>query len=418
MTNNNNNIMTQRTSYQYDIFMNYQNSNNKLPPELVPYCSYEYSTIAPDIMYNFGDSLQTIISSITKGDDANNVVFRNWVKSYINFLQQDNYNEYYQKLKKLNYTSEENICFLINELIICAIRCPISVKGFIFQEESNYKSVPELCADMLKQFSTTIVKCNDVDINFHVEIMKICRQWFINFMDLNKSLDENNENTSDNYKGFMTFIGLLFSRGIINTNIIIDCIDSIKRSIYCKECNDKHEKHSCTQYLEKMSGIKKNISIPDKNKIIVCFGDCDSNCKSVQITYRKHIECMNLHKGYQHLMHHVVKALDVKIIEFTSNYDKMKLSLYDETNEQNVIIESKINKLVDYVDSIIGVHQDFIQLNKLYQSQNKSTLVIPLNTYTLLMHNAIGTNLNKLREKLLKYTSKPIKEYSNVLVGK
>src|SRR3990167_6219293 len=204
--------MAQRTSYQYEIFMNYQNNNSNLPPQLVPHCTPEYSTVVPDVMYNFGDCLKTIISSITKGDDVNNIVFRNWVKSYINFLQQDNYNESYQKLKNLNYTTKENIHFLISELIICAVRCPISVKGFTFQEESDYKSVPELCADMMKQFSSTVVKCNEVDVNFHLEIMKICQQWFIDFIDLNKALDENNENTADNYKGFMTFMGLLFTR--------------------------------------------------------------------------------------------------------------------------------------------------------------------------------------------------------------
>jgi hypothetical protein len=49
---------------------------------------------------------------------------------------------------------------------------------------------------------------------------------------MNKSMDENNDDTSDNYKGFMTFMGLLYSRGIINSKAITNCINTIKKSIY------------------------------------------------------------------------------------------------------------------------------------------------------------------------------------------
>lgn len=401
-------VQTQRSlSYQYDEFMKYQQINNVLPQHLVPYCVQDASHHMPNIS-TFDDQLSSIISSITKGDNPNNVVFKNFVKFYVNMINQGNFDEYLQKLRALDYSSREHIHFLGSELIICAIRCPISVKGFTFQEESKYKSVPEICADMAKQFSSLLVKSENVGADFHAEIMKICQQYFLDFVDLNKSLDENNENTSDNFKGFMTFLGLLYSRGIINIKVVIDCLDSIKRSIFCTECkcqqhceSNAKNKHNCPTHSDKLSGYKK--SLDNKISNIICYNDCNE-CETPTeatplVTYRKHIECINLHKGYEHLLVHVTHSLDSRISELIANYNEKKNSSDEKSKEQCNSILSAMEKLHEYLSIIMNSHQEIIQLNKCYKSMNKNQLVAPLRPYVIITHNSLGNGLNKLNDK-------------------
>jgi hypothetical protein len=325
-----------RSSYKYDEFKKYQKINNYLPQSLVSLCYQDIASYFPDVS-SFDEQLNEIISSITKGDNPNNIVFRNFVKFYVNKINQTTYLEYLEKLKALDYSSRENVQFLGTELIVCSLRCPISVKGFTFQEDNKYKSVPEICADIVKQFSTFVIKESSgdgMDINFKEELLKITRQFFFDFVDLTKSLDENNENTSDNYKGFMTFMGLLYSRGILNIKVVIDCMDMIKRTIFNTECKcDKHEatgtetvEHTCTEHTEKLQGSKKQLD--SKISKSICYFDCNKctpiSETNILVTFRKHVECLNLHKGYEHLMTHVINSLDHRITDNLVNH-KSKL---------------------------------------------------------------------------------------------
>jgi hypothetical protein len=243
--------------------------------------------------------------------------------------------------------------------------------------------------------------------------MKICQQYFLDFVDLNKSLDENNENTSDNYKGFMTFMGLLYSRGVINIKVVIDCLDSIKRSIFCTECKcETHTglnslnkgKHTCLIYSEKLSGYKRSID----NKICntICYSDCNEcdlpSEENPLTTYRKHIECINLHKGYEHLLVHVTHSLDLRINELISNYNEKK----NLTDEQSKSIVTAMEKLHEYLDVIISSHQEIVHLNKCYKSINKNQMVTPLRPHVMITHNSLGNSLAKLKEKISKFFSK------------
>ena len=332
-----------KLSYQYDEFIKYKDINNKLPQHLVPYC-LEHSRHNKLDISHYKEIMSQIITSIKKGDNPNDIIFRNYVKHYINTVNQTNYNDFLQKLKALDYSSAKNIQFLASELIICAIRYPISVKGFTFNEDPKYKSVPEICADIAKYFSSFMIKTEEKNIGFHDELLKICQHFFLDFIDLGKAIDENNVSTSDNYKGFMTFLGLLYSRGIINIKIIIDCIDKIKRNIFC---NDSHidarstdEVHSCIKHIGKMYGS----NIASKSVVeSICFFDCNQTIKGTQlVTKRKHTECINLHKGYEHLINHVIHSLNIKINDIISTYDD-KLKLVEKYNKLLITFKTKPN---------------------------------------------------------------------------
>lgn len=414
-------------SYQYDEFVKYKQINNVLPQHLVPFCTHDVAKdVYPDISV-FGDTLNNIISSITKGDDPNNSILKNLIKIYVNMVHQGNYEEYLQKLQDQTYFSKENIHFLLTELIICASSYPISVKGF--QEDSKHKSVPEVCADILKQFTKRVEVIDGKEYSFHNELMKLCQQFFSDFVDLNKSLDENNQHTTEGYHGFMTVMGLLYSRNIIGNRVVIDCLETIKRSIFCSSNLPKQlSSHNCEENCSKLMGYKKNID--NKLQKCICFFDCEISPASEENlfeTHRKAIECSNLYKGYEHLLSHVITSLG-KIDDVINTFKKAQTELDLATNAGGEISNSvkenygsalmAINKYGDFLNTIIHTHQHMVELNKYYRSLNKTQLISPFKTPILLTHNNMGSKLNKIRETLQPYYDQEITMYENVSISK
>lgn len=418
-------------SYQYEEIMKFQKVNNLLPKELVTYCIYDTNNYMPNLS-DFEDTSIEIIDSVTNGIDQNVKIFRNHVKSYVNTINQSNYADCLEKLKSMDYSNKENIHFLASELIIGAIRCTVSVRGFTFEEDKKLKTVPEVCADVAQHFSTCFSKGETGEINFHNEINTICQQYFSDFLDMNKSMDENNEDTSENYKGFMTFMGLLFSRSVINIKIVVNCMDSIKRAIYATNCNAMEhmvisDDHTCCKHsVSKMTGSKKQ----QKNELskLLCYFDCNKCPHPTEtnqfVTYHKHIECVNLHKGYCHLLNHVVRSLEIRSALLIKSIDsKNQLINSKESSEENIEEYTKernfsldvLEKLCEFVDTIVKSHQEMINLNKCYNSissslQSKTRYVPPLRNHSILDHNSIGAELNKLQEKLVPYNkSTPVK---------
>lgn len=406
--------------------MKYKQINNVLPQHLVPFCSHETAKdVYPDISV-FGETLNNIITSITKGDDPNNSILKNLIKIYVNMVHQGNYEEYLHKLQEQNYSSRENIHFLLTELIVCAASYPISVKGF--QEDPKQKSVPEVCADILKQFVKRVEIINEKECSFHNELMKLCQQFFSDFVDLNKSLDENNQHTTEGYFGFMTVMGLLYARGIIGNRVVLDCLDTIKRSIFCSSNLPKQlTSHNCEINCAKLMGYKKNID--NKLTKCICFFDCELSQPSDENlleTHRKAVECANLYKGYEHLLSHVISSLG-KIEEVISNLKTSKTNLenlhqsdqnYEKVKENLENLNQSLEKYGEFVNKLIISHQQMIDLNKYYRSLNKTQLIAPFKTPILLTHNSMGGKLNKIREILLPYYSKEIAQYENVSIGK
>jgi hypothetical protein len=413
------------SSYQYDEIIKYQTINNTIPKELASYCVIDINNGHP-ILTDYEDVLTEIISNITKGFDPNSVVFRNNVKMYINTINQTNYDDVIHKLKILDFTNKENIDFLISELLIGAMRSNLSVKGFTFEEDPKYKTLPEICADVAKYFVNYIPTNDKNTVDFHNEIHSICRQYFTDYLDMNKMMDENNEDMGDNYKGFMTFMGLLYSRGIINIKHIIECMDTIKRAIYVTNCvSREHDifcddvsKHNCCDHsIKKLLGCKKN---DVKLAKIICYFDCNTCTKPTEnnkfVTYRKQIECGNLHKGYCHLLNHVVRSLEIRALAHLKNIK--------ENSQTKKSFENNLEKLCEFLEILIKSHQEMIDLNKCYESilissQGKSKLVSPLKNHSILDHNSIGIQFNKLQELLIKYNNnnKNLK-YINVPIQK
>lgn len=377
--------MSKKTqSYPFDEFIKYRNVNNMMPQKLVPYCVDHHISHNSNVD-SFTNEMASVISSITAGNDPNAIVFKNLVKTYINKIHKENYQEYLQKLQALDLTTSENLRYLGSELLMCALRCPLSVNGFATHDKS-VSSIPEICVDVIKYFTSNQI--------FHSEIIKTCQQYFYEFVSINKSLDENNENTSDNYKGFMTVMGLLYSRGVINIKVVIDCIGKIKRTIFCSDCSQPSAVHD-----DSHTCYKTNISEKITSKI--CYHDCNkcdiSSPTNVLTTRRNHVECINLHKGYEYLMTQVIASLEVRINDLIVKFKSA------ETEDSKTQLMNTFDKVCEYLDMILTGHQEFMTLNQQYKTLNKNQLVMPFKPYIVLTHNGLGESLNKLYDLIGKH---------------
>jgi hypothetical protein len=245
-------------------------------------------------------------------------------------------------------------------------------------------------------------------------------------------MDENNEDTADNYKGFMTFMGLLYSRGVVNIKAVINCIDTIKKAIYASNCvSPMHmttlEHHNCCDNNNiQLMGSKKQAD--NKLSKFICYYDCNKCGNPSEdvpfITYRKHIECSNLHKGYEHLITHVTRSLDVRSNDLLKSLAEKNKALAEEKTDElessKTMTLSVIDKLCSFVDLIIKSHQEIVNLNKCYLSvsQNKTKYVNPLRQHSVITHNNIGHNLNTLQDKLKPYSENYLTRYIDASITK
>jgi hypothetical protein len=417
-------IPENRYSYKFSEFSKYQELNNYMPDELLKYCVLEQDTKIPSLN-TFKNELNDIITSITKGDDPNDITLKNKIKFFANTIGLINYHDYLQQIIKLNYKKKENMHFLVSELIKSSIICKIAYTGYNL-EENETKQVPDVCADILQSLSPLVVTIDNTDVVFHTEIIDVCHKYFKSYLVVNKSMNEHNTYNSDNYKGFMTFMGLLYQRNIVSNIIINDCITKIKETIF--------------------NGI--------------------DNINNLNLCSRTQIECLNFYKGYENLLNHVYHSLKYnisKIIDCNisintniSNLDKnsdtyLKEYLcgksYSEIINNNNIINKELltqkngtikslndlkkyinnndiykeltttiinnqknnlntqiekyngisNKLIELLNNVIVCHKDIKNLNTLYVAVNETgEHVQPLRKYTMITHNNFGSKLNKL----------------------
>jgi hypothetical protein len=332
------------------------------------------------------DQLDFVISAVTDGTDANERTFKNEVKRYLNVINEKNYDATLIGLSKLNYSSENHINFLATEIIFSAIKCPVAVRGL--NNDKSIKSISELCSDLILHFSKTLVK-DTHPANFQDEVLKICRKLFMDFVKLTSLMDENNENTFDNYRGFMTLLGNIYSNGLISIMILLDCIDSIQRTIFCTKykTNTEQINNSATQYHEKMFGSQEHYDIELYNQIVY-FDSEQIKDKQNLLCYRKQIECTNYYKGYEHLIVRMLNTLSLKINEI------LKLQ---ETQNDDEKVQSKdiLLKIKEYLNMLMMCHERFIEKFTTEKANSR-----PLKTFTVMTHNRIKKEMDNLMAML------------------
>jgi hypothetical protein len=357
---------SQVLSYKMIDFLKYKDDNYMAPQTLAPYF-YNGKVFEKPSIRPYLDCLEQVNSASSSNDEDQMKTFIRTIKFCINTMTKKNYNKCIEQLSALDYSTDANVQILVQELILCGMRCPIAVKGLSNDRNDNLKPICELCSDSINHFSKTITKKSN-GVDFQEELLKILRKLFIDFVNITKSMDENNENTVDNYKGFMTLFGLMYSNGIIQTNVVMECIDLIKRTIFNSKMTELSEEtmSQTAVHHEKMFGHKKRYDIELYNTIV--YYDTNVETKEEDgrlLCYRKPIECTNYYKGYEYLMNGIINTFEAK------NNDSSQLELF------------------------ISSHQEFINLNKRFKVQNKTKYANPLTPYIMTLHDDLDKRLRK-----------------------
>lgn len=432
-----------KISYSLEEFIKYRNMNKDPLQELEVY-RWTNKNLHDLSLKNYSDEMKMIITTINSGKNTNDVIFINDVKYLINTINKKNYGDYLSKFKKMDFSSKENVQFLAHELIVGTMRCPIAIKG-IYQSNQENKSLSELLVSAIKYFCVNILKDKGVNgekngnsVNFKDELLKISHKFFVGFVDLTKSMDQSNENTFDNYKGFMTLLGLMFEQGIIPQKILIGCVDSIMRSIFCSKVNNVSAQiiNETTIHHEKMFGYKNKIDKDLQNHIV--YYDTPSLEDEEPICYRSQIECSNIYKGYENLINHIIHGTENKITDLQKKMKSHKTNLVkikelynnvkNGTIEKNVLreipkyskiesndeilelilkeIEESENEILSiptqyerykqFIKQIILSHDKITLLNNKFVALNKQQKVQPLKHHITIIHKEKAEKLEEL----------------------
>ncbi len=206
--------------YDFDDFMSYKENNNILEDSLQSHC-LNNNFINLGIRTEFMTELQEIISNIMKGINPNEMAFKNTLREYLNKINKNNYNELITSLRNLEYSSENNFKVLSLELIVRSMNDILSAKGFAKEGD---RTISDVNADIVNDFIDLFIEIGGNKLYFKNIFKNTCQEYFSDFINPEKSLDENNLHRVDNYKGLMNFIGVLLIRGLMTEKIAEQCL--------------------------------------------------------------------------------------------------------------------------------------------------------------------------------------------------
>lgn len=287
-------------SFSADDFFKYKEVNNVMPKTLIPFCTDREGILT--IRESVLKETKTVLNSFLSGLDPNDNVFLNNIRQYLNIISQKNYDQYLASLKKLNYTNKTHFDALAKELIIKSMLDQFAVKGVDLP--AGHMSPSEIYANVASEFSTFFIKDGEMEVKFNLVLLSLCQQYFTDFTNPAKPLDQNNQYRVDHYKGFMNFLGLLFNRGILSHKITIGCLTTIRDLIF-------------------------------KNDLTS-------------------IECENIYDGYQKMLRQILAVLekgDMKRMTLDKSYLTNLLKIHNDIKENN----EKQNKIRKFT---MLVHRD------------------------------------------------------------
>ena len=278
-------------SYNLDKFMEYKDKNNMIPPNLKPLCNeYGGTLIMRDIIMK---EVHNVIDVFTSGKNPNDIIFKNSVIENLNKINQKNYALILEALKNLSYTKHEHFVTLSSDILLRAMTDVTAIKGV--EMPHGQKSLSDLYADVVSEFSQLMIKENNKEIKFINVFMDHCQRYFTDFIDPTKILDSNNQYRVDNFKGFMNFLGILFCTHILSHKIVNLCITKLRDLMNTPQWNS--------------------------------WGQA---------------ECENVYDGYRRLVHHVFVNYSKKQLEDSDKeFIKSILTIHNSVKE----INDKLNKL-------------------------------------------------------------------------
>ena len=215
-------------SYNIDDYMNYKDANSMLPCNIKTFCN----EMGGSLLFRDGmiKTAGEIISSFLTGKNPNDIIFKNNIIEALNKITQKNYMVTLESLKKLTYNKSEHFITLTQEILLRAMTDPIAVKGIELPQ--GQLTMSDIYVLIVVDFFQLLIKENNKDIKFSSIFLDLCRRYFDDFSDPVKLLDSNNAYRVDNYKGFTNFIGLLFSKSLLNYKVVLKCLEKVVNLIF------------------------------------------------------------------------------------------------------------------------------------------------------------------------------------------
>jgi hypothetical protein len=278
-------------SYSLKDFMNFKDVNPYLPLNVKTMCNDMGGTlIIRDIILK---EIGSVIDNFTCGKNPNDIVFKNSIIEYLNKINQKNYSVVVEQLKKLTFSKYEHFATFSLDILQRVMSDAIAIKGI--EMPDGQKSLSELYADIVTEFSQFLINDNDKEIKFITIFMDLCHKYFNDFTDPIKPLDSNNQYRVDNYKGYMNFLGILFEKHILSHKIVYFCLNKIKNFMFTEQ-----------------------------------WGKLGQN------------ECENTYEGYRRVLYKIVNIyLKNSQLNNDKSFIKSILEIHNEVKKQN----EKLNKL-------------------------------------------------------------------------
>ena len=203
-----------------DLLSNKTTNSDLLTSELFKYCKLSGGTVI--IRDKILKQTDVIINSFMSGKDPNDIIFKNILIDQLNKINIKTFDTCYITLKNFNYSTREHFETLAYEILSRAMTDTIVIKS----SELNINSISELYANIAYEFSALQI-IQDKPIKFLSVLLEMCEKHFVDFSDINKPLDKNNQYRVDNFKGFMNFLGLLYKKTIISSTVILSCLSKL-----------------------------------------------------------------------------------------------------------------------------------------------------------------------------------------------
>jgi hypothetical protein len=229
-------------SYNLDEFMQYKQANMMLPCNLKSFCNDIGGVLI------FRESIlkeaSNIVDSFLSGKNPNDIIFKNSIIELMNKINQKNYQTILESLKTLSYTKSEHFITLATDILIRGMTDPVAVKGFDLPPD--HQTLSEIYLMIVIDFFPLMIVENEKEIKFSSVFLDLCKRYFDDFSDSIKPLDQNNAYRVDNFKGFTNFLGLLYSRGLINAKVLHTCMSKVIGLIFdttwgSTECENAYE---------------------------------------------------------------------------------------------------------------------------------------------------------------------------------
>jgi hypothetical protein len=282
MTKQLNNI---NISYGIDEFMKYKDCNLMLPPNLKAFCN----DIGGTVFFRDGmiKEVGNIIDSFMNGRNPNDILFKNSIIEALNNITQRNYQTVITNLKSLSFKTPEHFITLASDILICAMTDITGVKGI--EMPAGQISSSEIFVLVASDFFPLMITHGEKNIKFSTVFLDLCKRYFDDFCDSQKPLDHNNLYRVDNFKGFTNFLGLLYSKGLVNHFVINDCMNRLVNLIYGSTWGQTESENVYEGYRRIMNNVLKSLEKKSERT--------DNDNKFIQNLIKLHQEVTNKNKS-------------------------------------------------------------------------------------------------------------------------